>query len=106
MPSNRTPSRRPGCGPISATDPVGTVRSGESKQGEFGMAEVQDSQENYEECLKNQCGTCPSYPECGEEALYCARGGSEATIERNGCDCPECPIWQAAGLTSMYYCAR
>ena len=70
------------------------------------MPQVDDTREGYEACLADYCGKCPSYPECGEEALYCARGGSEAEVERNGCDCPECPIWQKYGLGGMYYCAK
>jgi len=70
------------------------------------MAKVSDSQDNYNLCMQGNCSTCPSYPHKDGEGLYCARGASQATIEKNGCNCPECPVWMDNGLTGMYYCAK
>ena len=68
------------------------------------MPEVEDNEENFQECLQNQCGDCPSYPEVEGEALYCARGASEADVNRIECKCPDCPIWVKYGLGRQYYC--
>jgi hypothetical protein len=70
------------------------------------MAQVADNQENFEICVKEYCGKCPSWPGVEGEGLYCARGGSAAKIDRKGCDCPDCPIWVECGLSAMYYCAK
>jgi hypothetical protein len=69
------------------------------------MADVEDNQENFEVCLQN-CGTCPSYPGVEGQALYCARGPSDAEIARKGCHCPDCPVWVSCGLTRTYYCRK
>ena len=69
------------------------------------MAEVEDNGENFQICLDN-CGKCPSYPDIEDEALYCARGRSSAQIQRNGCSCPDCPLWVTCGLSGTYYCDR
>lgn len=67
------------------------------------MAEVEDTQEKFDICMQN-CGTCPSYPAVEGEALYCARGASDQEVEREGCNCPDCPVWAEYGLTKTYYC--
>lgn len=68
------------------------------------MAKVEDNAANFQLCLKEHCGKCPSYPEHSREALYCARGKSKSEIERIECLCPDCPIWTKYGLGRQYYC--
>jgi hypothetical protein len=68
------------------------------------MPEVEDTQENYEACLNEQCGKCPSYPGVEGEALYCARGRSSGEVRRVQCLCPDCPIWVKYGLGKTFYC--
>jgi len=68
------------------------------------MAKVDDTQENLELCRREHCGKCPSFPGVEGEALYCARGGSFAKVERAECVCPDCPIWVKYGLGRTYYC--
>lgn len=68
------------------------------------MAKVEDNEENFRICMESNCGKCPSFPGTEAEGLYCARGSSEAEIERNGCECPDCPIWAKCGLGRTYYC--
>ncbi len=70
------------------------------------MAKVEDTSENFETCLQGNCNNCPSYPKTSVEGLYCARGKSKATIQRKGCNCPECPVWINNGLSGMYYCIK
>jgi len=56
------------------------------------------------------CGDCPSYTDCArekEELLYCALTRSEECIsEEVDCICPSCPVVNALGLSSVYYCTR
>ncbi|MBN2875491.1 MAG: DUF2769 domain-containing protein, partial [Spirochaetales bacterium] len=55
-------------------------------------------------CSRN-CGTCPSYPGVRGEALFCAGGPSSATVERNGCNCVSCPIYDlCSAYNSAYFC--
>jgi hypothetical protein len=70
------------------------------------MVRVETSRENVELCQKDWCGPCPSFPGVQGEALYCAVGGSKGKVERKGCNCPDCPIWEKCGLSEMYYCAK
>ena len=70
------------------------------------MAEVEDTQENFDICLQGNCSTCPSYTGGSGEGLYCARNPSKLSIEKKGCNCPECPVWEKYGLSSMYYCIK
>ncbi|MFZ0035466.1 MAG: DUF2769 domain-containing protein [Sedimentisphaerales bacterium] len=70
------------------------------------MAKVEDTGENFEICMQNNCSTCPSYPKKSQERLYCIRGQSKHAVEKKGCNCPECPIWINNGLSGMYYCAK
>jgi len=70
------------------------------------MAKVEDTEDNFKVCMKNNCSTCPSYPQKAGEGLYCARGPSEANVEKSGCNCPECPVWMENKLSGMYYCAE
>ncbi len=67
------------------------------------VAEVEDTPENVQVC-KRFCGTCPSYPKVEGEWLYCARGGSKASVERKSCKCPDCEVWVKCGLSRTYYC--
>ena len=69
------------------------------------MARVEDTIENERIC-QQICGSCPSYPGDQEEWLFCARDKSSGTVERKGCNCPECEIWMNGGLSGMYYCLR
>ena len=64
------------------------------------------TEENFEICVRDNCGQCPSFPEVEGEGLYCARGPGKRQIERKGCDCPDCPIWVSCGLSRTYYCAQ
>lgn len=55
-------------------------------------------------CARN-CGTCPSYPDMKGEALYCAGGRSSAHVERRGCNCVSCPLYdQCSRNNSAYFC--
>ncbi len=68
------------------------------------MAKVEDNEENFRVCMRDNCGQCPSSPEVEGEGLYCARGPSKGKVERKGCNCPECPIWTKHKLSRTYYC--
>ena len=72
------------------------------------MAKVENTPENFKICMQGNCNNCPSYPKIEKEGegLYCARGASTTTIEKRGCNCPECPVWVNNGLTGMYYCIK
>ena len=55
-------------------------------------------------CARN-CGTCPSFPNVKGEALFCAGGKSSATVERKGCNCVSCPIYDLCNVyNSAYFC--
>jgi hypothetical protein len=65
---------------------------------------VPETEENVKKCI---CATCPSYNDCmkeGMEGLYCARGGSDCAIKRQGCTCPQCPVAKEYQLFGGYYC--
>jgi hypothetical protein len=70
------------------------------------MAKVEDNRENFGICIQGNCSTCPSYPGQSGQGLYCSRGPSGLSIEKKGCNCPECPVWKKNGLSSMYYCIK
>jgi len=70
------------------------------------MAKIEDTHENFRLCMQRNCSNCPSYPKGRGEGLYCARGRSGDEIEKKGCNCPECPVWQKNGLSGMYYCVN
>jgi len=70
------------------------------------MAKLKDNQQNFEICMQGNCSSCPSYPGEMGEGLYCARGPGKKSIEKKGCNCPECPLWIDCGLSKMYYCAK
>jgi methylamine---glutamate N-methyltransferase subunit C len=72
------------------------------------MGEVEDTRANYDICMRGNCSACPSYPDKsgGAEGLYCARGPSKLSVEKKGCNCPECPVWINDGLSGMYYCIK
>jgi hypothetical protein len=63
---------------------------------------VEDSKENETICRKF-CGDCPSYPE-SDEWLFCARGKSNKSVKRQGCNCPGCDVYGKYDLGSMYFC--
>jgi len=67
------------------------------------MDKVEDTQENFDICMQDNCSTCPSYHKVPGEGLYCARGPSKLSIEKKGCNCPECPVWEKNRLSGMYY---
>jgi hypothetical protein len=77
---------------------------------ELGMLErdrlrVENTNENYENCL---CYTdrCPTYNGSSlASGLFCARGRSEKTLEKRGCVCPSCPVWAKCKLNSVFFCA-
>jgi adenylate cyclase len=55
-------------------------------------------------CVRN-CGTCPSFPGIKGEVLYCAGGRSSAHVERRGCNCVSCPLYdQCSRRNSAYFC--
>jgi methylamine---glutamate N-methyltransferase subunit C len=70
------------------------------------MTKVEDTVQNFEICMQGNCSTCPSFPKDSAEGLYCARGLSKHSIERKGCNCPECPVWIDNGLSGMYFCVK
>jgi len=60
--------------------------------------------ENLLICMKN-CGTCPSYPEKGMEALFCSSGKSSSEIAEKGCNCVSCPLYDLCiGSNTAYFC--
>ena len=69
------------------------------------MAKVDDTNENVEICQK-YCGSCPTYPTDSQQWLFCARGKTSKTLDKKGCNCPECEVWEKYGLSQMYYCIR
>lgn len=69
---------------------------------------VDKTEENIATC-KGHCGTCPTHETCGEgEFLFCSVGDSfnSDTIQKQGCNCPECEVWMNYGLSSMYFCVN
>ena len=70
------------------------------------MPKVDDTQENFDTCMRGNCSSCPSYPAEAREGLYCARGYSKSSVVKKGCNCPECPVWADNSLSGMYYCAK
>ncbi|MEJ2648287.1 MAG: DUF2769 domain-containing protein [Sedimentisphaerales bacterium] len=70
------------------------------------MAKVEDTQENFNICMDGNCATCPSFTGQPGEGLFCARGASKSSVKKRGCNCPECRVWMANGLSSMYYCVK
>lgn len=69
------------------------------------MGKIADTEENFEICMDGNCSDCPSYPDGGKESLYCAKGQSGYEINKNGCNCPKCPLWIDNGLSEIYFCA-
>lgn len=70
------------------------------------MDQVENTRENLDICMQGNCSTCPSYPGRSEEGLYCARSPSKLSIEKKGCNCPDCPVWEKNGQSVMYYCIK
>jgi hypothetical protein len=69
------------------------------------MSQVEDSPGNFRICMQEgNCGGCPSHPKGKNEGLYCVRGKSKSKVTRNGCSCPDCPLWLNTRLSGMYYC--
>ncbi|MHC4479836.1 MAG: DUF2769 domain-containing protein [Planctomycetota bacterium] len=68
------------------------------------MPEVEDTEENFQICIRENCGTCPSYAGVEGEALYCARSRSKSAVQRVECRCPDCPVWVNYGLGRTFYC--
>ena len=61
---------------------------------------------NYLTCLQ-YCGTCPSYSGVKGEALYCATGPSVAEIDKKGCNCVMCPVFDhCGGKGTVYFCVN
>ena len=55
-------------------------------------------------CAEN-CGTCPSFSNLKDEALYCASGKSSAVIEENGCNCVSCSVYELCSVNNTaYFC--
>jgi len=52
-----------------------------------------------------QCNECPTYRGTGEERLlFCATNKSPIIKEKEGCNCPDCPLVEKLGLKNNYYC--
>lgn len=66
---------------------------------------VEDTAANAKICL-DYCENCPSYPKGSGEALYCSRGISKAQINRQGCLCPGCTVYEKYNLVGTYFCAE
>ena len=69
------------------------------------MAKVEDTPKNVEIC-QEYCGTCPSYPDCEGEWLFCARGKSKKPLTTPTCMCPGCDVYTKYKLTGKLYCQR
>lgn len=70
------------------------------------MDKVENTRENFDVCMQGNCSTCPSYPGRPGEGLYCSIGPSKLAIEKKGCNCPDCPVWEKNGQSVMYYCIK
>jgi hypothetical protein len=68
-----------------------------------GKMPVEDNEENMKIC-KQYCGDCPSYPQGTDEWLFCAKGKCSKSIERQGCICPGCDVYEKYDLSTTYYC--
>ena len=67
---------------------------------------IDDTKENLNICM-DYCGTCPSLPFPPNPFLFCARGKAKEAVVREGCKCPECPIWKTYDLSGdPYFCDR
>jgi hypothetical protein len=65
---------------------------------------VENTNENYENCLC-YAERCPTYNRSSlTGGLFCARGGSEITPEKRGCVCPSCPVWAECKLNGVFFC--
>jgi len=62
----------------------------------------EDNRKNEAIC-RDFCGNCPSHPGTDEQ-LFCVRGKSGQTIQRNGCLCPACQIYADYELERSYFC--
>jgi hypothetical protein len=65
---------------------------------------VPDIDKNAERCL---CPDCPTHNECmksNKEKFFCSLGNTECDIEKHGCLCGSCPVWDEYGLDAWYYC--
>jgi len=69
------------------------------------LMSVEDTQNTFNICMEF-CGNCPSFPKINGEGLYCARGKSNADIERQGCLCSGCTIYEKYDLTGAYFCVE
>lgn len=66
--------------------------------------EVLNNSENAERCI---CPNCPTYNDCmkeKEQKLFCARGETECSPEKQGCICGECPVASEYRLSDLYFC--
>lgn len=66
---------------------------------------VEDTKENLSICME-YCGTCPSLPFPPQPFLYCARGKASEGVTREGCKCPQCPVFKNNNLQGQdpYFC--
>ncbi|PIT97130.1 hypothetical protein COT77_03165 [Candidatus Berkelbacteria bacterium CG10_big_fil_rev_8_21_14_0_10_41_12] len=68
------------------------------------MVKIPNTKENSKRCI---CPNCPTYNECvvgKKEKLFCARGKTPCSPEKQGCICPECSVASEYGLEKTYYC--
>ena len=54
------------------------------------------------------CKKCPSWIECNELGGFCSPliGKSKCILNKNGCICGGCPVYEKMNLSHMYYCIR
>lgn len=65
---------------------------------------VPDTKENAVNCI---CPNCPTHNACMKSPmtlLYCARGKTRCSFERQGCLCGECPVASDYRLRDLYFC--
>ena len=66
---------------------------------------IKDNEKNFKICMQF-CGNCPSYSHNDGEGLYCVRGASKSWIEKEGCLCSSCPIFEMYKLSETYFCTK
>jgi len=60
---------------------------------------VANTTENKAKCL---CMKCPSFT--GPPGIYCAMGKAERPVEKKGCICLTCEVWENNNLFAGYFC--
>ena len=54
------------------------------------------------------CKKCPSWIECNEDGGFCSNniGKSKCILDKIGCICGGCSVYEKMELQHMYYCIR